>query len=872
MTSAFQHASIRHSEMGLIPPSAVHDLELTEPITDIPLAPGYFGALLLVRLHGRPVGSAIVPVRGGVCRERDIRIALEKRLRDEILQAHLHERLESPVDSCPVTGRDPVIGADENTTPASTPSLTVALCTRDRSDSLADCLDSLAALQYPDLEILVVDNAPSDTATRDLVSEHYPDFRYVVEPVGGLSHARNRAIREARGEIIAFTDDDAIVDPDWPRHLTAAFSLAPEVACVTGLIVPLELETEPQIILESGWSYNRGYQRRFYRVGNSDGRRDSYHLEAYRFGAGANMAFRRSLFDSVGVFDPALGAGTPCGGGEDLDLFFRTLEAGHVLVYEPRALVRHRHRRDFNALNHQISNWVMGYHAYLARTWRHYPPLRPALASLLIRDTAAQLRTWTGSWLIPGLMPGDLIRRQLPAITRGIKNYRQAANPSEIRDDTGTPHATGKHSPIAIRHIDLSARLVDLVDATGSGRTDIRVTVGPHLMGQIRVENRGQIIPRAELVDQIAGRLSQRLLADSDMLDDQARGAQSTLLLRELIGDMPEPAQADDTWPDIAIVVATRNRPELLRNCLESLSALEYAGSYEVIVVNNNACQETFQAVIREFPGVIGIEHHSGGKSAALNRGIHHSRGEIVALIDDDVTVPPSWLRCIASAFRRNDVHAVTGPILPRRLDTRAEQQFERFLTLNRGFDRLVIGPEFFHGDRYRAVPTGQLGAGANFSLRRTILLETGYFDERLGPGTPCKSGEDLEMLYRIAKTGHTIVYEPDVHVQHQHRRTMRGLYRQVHQYGIGFVAFQLTTLMRSGDVRSLRQLLLDHPIGLLRRLIWVDAFPRGLLLAELAGNLLGPLALLTARIRFGKSILHRRPELQVDRDKRERA
>src|SRR5690348_9913012 len=96
---------------------------------------------------------------------------------------------------------------------------------------------------YPNLEILVVDNAPSSDATRDLVSARYPRVNYVVEPRPGLDWARNRAISAASGEILAYTDDDVVVDPGWVRALARAFAEDPEAMAVTGLVVPFELET-----------------------------------------------------------------------------------------------------------------------------------------------------------------------------------------------------------------------------------------------------------------------------------------------------------------------------------------------------------------------------------------------------------------------------------------------------------------------------------------------------------------------------------------------------------------------------------------------------------------------------------------------------
>src|SRR5690348_12347934 len=93
---------------------------------------------------------------------------------------------------------------------AAMPSCSVVICTRDRPRYLERCLNALGALDYPCFEIVVVDNAPSDGRTRDLAQRR--QARYVVEPTPGLSRARNRGALESTGEIVAYLDDDAIVD------------------------------------------------------------------------------------------------------------------------------------------------------------------------------------------------------------------------------------------------------------------------------------------------------------------------------------------------------------------------------------------------------------------------------------------------------------------------------------------------------------------------------------------------------------------------------------------------------------------------------------------------------------------------------------
>jgi GT2 family glycosyltransferase len=253
------------------------------------------------------------------------------------------------------------------------PTVTVAVCTRDRTAALRRCLDSLNLVNYPGLELIVVDNAPSDDSTARLVHE-YPNVRYISEPRPGLDWARNRAILEAHGEIIAYTDDDVVIDPNWISALAAVFAQEPDVMAVTGLVVPYELETNAQILFEQDLGFGRGFRRKWYRADCKQNRRIAkIHGGVGKFGTGANMAYRRDLVARIGFFDPALDMGTPTNGGGDIDMFFRVIKEGYALVYEPSAVVRHVHRRDPEGLRLQMFSWGTGFSSYVIRNSLAYP-------------------------------------------------------------------------------------------------------------------------------------------------------------------------------------------------------------------------------------------------------------------------------------------------------------------------------------------------------------------------------------------------------------------------------------------------------------------------------------------------------------------
>ena len=227
----------------------------------------------LVRVRGLPIGTIEVPVRDGRVEADALGNAILAQHWQGVVQRLLQCALQSPVPSGGFRVKD-LLAAVWPETPVSSSLVTVAVCTRDRTASLSLCLDALTKLNYPALDLLVVDNAPSSEATEHLVRERFPTMRYVREDRPGLDWARNRAIQEARGDIIAFTDDDAMADPNWISAIVRVFLENPEVMAVTGLVLPYELETEAQWLFERYGGFGKGFERRWYRVKRGDGKPD----------------------------------------------------------------------------------------------------------------------------------------------------------------------------------------------------------------------------------------------------------------------------------------------------------------------------------------------------------------------------------------------------------------------------------------------------------------------------------------------------------------------------------------------------------------------------------------------------------------------
>jgi GT2 family glycosyltransferase len=370
-------------------PVLVADVDLAEPLPSLPVAHpdgrAYVGALLLVRHRRRPVEVLTVSLPPGAEPAElasRVRAALaaarepdrDDRRREDGRRDDGHRDDEHPVPPAPAADLRP---ADD---------LSVVVPTCGRPGTLAGCLDSLLDTDEPPNEVLVVDNRPGDSRTRDLLASRYAGgrTRYLAEPRPGTSAARNRGLHAATRPVVAFLDDDVVVDRGWPAAVAAGFAVE-EVRCVTGLILPRELDTPAQVLVERYGGFGKGCRRRLFDLGEH---RDPDPLFPYRvgsYGSGANMAFCRRTLLALGGFDPALGPGTPTRGGEDLDALLRVILAGHTLLYEPAAIVWHRHRRDDVDLRRVLRSYGTGLGAVLVK----HAVAEPAAAVALARRAPA---------------------------------------------------------------------------------------------------------------------------------------------------------------------------------------------------------------------------------------------------------------------------------------------------------------------------------------------------------------------------------------------------------------------------------------------------------------------------------------------------
>jgi GT2 family glycosyltransferase len=252
------------------------------------------------------------------------------------------------------------------------PRVSVVVCTYNGSATLANCLDGLRNLDYPDYEVIVVSDGSTD-AVPQIASEY--DVRLMETENRGLGSARNTGLRAATGEIVAYTDDDTRPDVDWLKYLAHTFTTTDYVAVGGPNPVP---------------AYARGVEQC---VANAPGGpthvlltdRDAEHIP------GCNMAFRKSALEAVGGFDPQFRVA-----GDDVDICWRLLDRGSKLGFNPGAVVWHRRRRTVRDYFRQQRGYGRA-EALLERKWpeKYSPAGHVAWGGRLYGNGSAQHR---GGW------------------------------------------------------------------------------------------------------------------------------------------------------------------------------------------------------------------------------------------------------------------------------------------------------------------------------------------------------------------------------------------------------------------------------------------------------------------------------------------
>jgi GT2 family glycosyltransferase len=230
--------------------------------------------------------------------------------------------------------------------PPAPPRISVVVCAYNAERTIAACLESLRALRYPDYESIVVDDGSTDRTVQ--ICQRHPEVRVLSQENRGLSAARNAGVQAATGEIVAFTDSDCVVDPDWLTYLAHTLRDGSYVA-VGGpnLPPPEESRTAACVAASPGGPMH---------VLLND--------EVAEHIPGCNMAFRKEVIEAIGGFDTIFRAA-----GDDVDVCWRLQNHGHVIGFSPAALVWHFRRNTVTAYLKQ----QMGYGAAEALLYFKHP-------------------------------------------------------------------------------------------------------------------------------------------------------------------------------------------------------------------------------------------------------------------------------------------------------------------------------------------------------------------------------------------------------------------------------------------------------------------------------------------------------------------
>jgi GT2 family glycosyltransferase len=231
--------------------------------------------------------------------------------------------------------------------------------------------------------------------------------------------------------------------------------------------------------------------------------------------------------------------------------------------------------------------------------------------------------------------------------------------------------------------------------------------------------------------------------------------------------------------PTITVIIPTKNRCELIRELLNSLENMRGLTRVQPkIIVGDNASTDSTWKMLEtrkaNFPTeLIPLSVSSPGKSAVLNQAIRRSKGDVLAFLDDDVTVDPSWLEEIEGFFHRNPTHCVGQGRIRTELGDSPDPEIRRLLQRYRTIPQLEFSSDI--GDLHSL-------NGANIAIRRTVFERVGYFDERLGPGASGTS-EDVEIAQRIRRAGMKIAYMPRAIVYHRvdRERLTEQYFKQTH-------------------------------------------------------------------------------------------
>ncbi|QRP47871.1 glycosyltransferase [Amycolatopsis sp. FDAARGOS 1241] len=700
------------------------------------------------------------------------------------------------------------------------PTVSVVVCafTAARWHTIRAALASAAEQAPTPLEIL-------------LVVDHNPDLAHrarttlsgitVLDNDGprGLSGARNTGIAHSAGAVVAFLDDDAVARPGWLAHLLAPYA-DPDVVAVGGAAEP----HWPPGSGRPGWLPSGGVLD--WVVGCTYTGLPTA-LAEVRNVMGCTMSFRRTVLDEIGGFSTRVGrVGALPLGCEETELCLRArrrLPRARIL-FEPRAVV-----------THQVSADRLSWSYLRRRSW-----------SEGVSKAAVSRMAGTGHALAT---ERRYVARVLPAAVGGALVQAGRGRPAEagkaiIAIATALLATTGGYlRESARRRSGPEPAAEPAVTAPATAVTELDVS---HAAAVLSAPANPEVVYRDAQVLVRDGRWT------LDLVRLPVTGGRVDVAGLRL--NAP-PARPETTaWtPGVSVVVPTADRADTVRRCVKSLLATDYP-DLEVLLVDNRPHTAEAAALIELTAGdprTRYLAEAEPGVSRARNTGLAEASGTLVAFVDDDIEVDRWWLANLVAELADERVDCATSLVLPSSLDTPAQRTFEMLKGFGQGLRRQVFSPELAGDDpRYPFAP-GRFGPGGCALWRRSTLAGLGGFDPLLGPGTPTRAGEDLELFLRLARAGGSIVYTPHAVAWHEHSTEWTQLREQLHAYSVGLSAMFVRHLVQHpGDAGMIAAAVPNR----VRRVLSARSSPpdsgstgpgaRRLLLDQLTGLASGPPAL----------------------------
>jgi GT2 family glycosyltransferase len=414
-------------------------VEIGAPLPSLPAAePGgdsvFAASMCLVRLHGKPLGVVDLDLPPGGLSPESLAGRIGDELREEIVRHLRADGLEPRELGAGGLGAEgtPPCEAQRLEFLERAPQASVVICTRDRPDSVRTTLRSILACRYPAsrYEVIVVDNASETDEVVDLVEREFQGeipVRAAREPEPGLSHARNRGLAVASGQVVVFADDDVLVDRDWLAVLIGAFERGDDVGASSGLTLPDVLATPAQRWVEGFGGRIRGFDTRVFDIDDPPSDRPLFPFTVGDLGAGRNMAFDRRALVDLGGFDTALGPGTLAHDGDDVEALLRMMLSGRQIVHDPAAIVWHAHPSEYRELEERVWGYGIGLTACLTKAMIDHPRLLPDLLRKLPRGVAFALSDESPKNAgRQDDFPRELIRRELRGMAYGPIAYARS--------------------------------------------------------------------------------------------------------------------------------------------------------------------------------------------------------------------------------------------------------------------------------------------------------------------------------------------------------------------------------------------------------------------------------------------------------------